>query len=207
MMAQTLPTAATIMSLAVASLASAQSASLSDPAHVRRIHDYAACIAEQREDDVRSVLAMDFRTDDYRDALNRVSRAHARCSRLVDGNYSTASVIMAGSFAETLLRKDGALSELDERTAHDPQRPALEARNAAEYMALCIVRTDPDGAEGLLSSPAASSQELDQLRSMSETLSGCAPAGSETRMTREALRSLVALAAYRLHTQKIGTAN
>ena len=50
----------------------------------------------------------------------------------------------------------------------------------------------------MLQADPATDEELAAIKAMAPTLSGCVPANSKSEFTREALRALLALGAYRL---------
>lgn len=196
--------------IAAAALAAQSPASIgsqSEPHVVRGMHRLATCIAQNREREARALLAMDFRTREYNRAMRRLAQGHPRCQGLLGGANALVSggVLFAGALAEALLGKDLAGHELGPRTAYEPSRPPIEARNGGEVMAICVVRGDPVATSRLLASRPATAEELQALHAMSSLLSGCVPARSEARFTREALRAVIALAALRLVRHNSGT--
>jgi hypothetical protein len=200
---------------AVPGLASAQTdadrqpGSLSEPRHVQTLHRIGACLARAREADTRALLALDFRTDEYSNLMRRINRRHPACADVQTSTRGlrTGGLLLAGSFAEALLQRDSVIDHLGERTAFDASKPTIEARNAGELMAICVVRLDPNGVARLLRTVPASVEELESLRALGPTLSRCVPDGGQARFTREALRAVIALASYRLYRHKEGVAS
>ena len=174
--------------------------SLSEPRLVRSLHRYANCVAQDRSQAARALLAMDFRTREYSRAMVQLARNDGFCEGAAEAerSFGSSGLLFAGALAEALLRRDLAGQELAPRVAYDPARPAIEARNAGEVMAICVVREDTGATSRLLATGPATAEEVEALRAMSAVLSGCVPARSEARFTREALRAVIALAAYRL---------
>ncbi len=173
----------------------------SSPREVRSMHALAACVAGKRDRDVRKVLAMDFRQREYGRELRSLSGRDPSCSKLMGNSTLRAdSVLFAGALAELVLERDIAGGDLAPRVAYNASRPAIEARNGAELMAICVVRRAPAETVSLLRTEAASPAEIEQLRAMSAALSGCIPPGQQVRLNRESIRALLALAAYRLST-------
>ncbi len=171
------------------------------------LHAHGQCTVNERPAEVRALLAMDFRTKDYGKAMRRLMNAPASC-RGVDikrGVQSATPLMWAGSFADGLLRRDRILDNLAGRTAYRPELPAIEARNAGELMAFCVVRTNPLGTAALLRTDPATGEELHTLKAVGPTLSACVPANSKSEFTRESLRALLALGAYRLAMHNAGS--
>jgi hypothetical protein len=158
------------------------------------------CIVSEHPAEARALLAMDFRTKPYGKAMQNLIHARATCPGVTipAGVYRSGSLLWGGSFAEALLARDHILPDLAAKTAYRADRPNIEARNAGELMAICAVRKDPATVAAVLGTDAATSQEFDALRAAGPAISACVPANSKSAFTRESLRALLALAAYRL---------
>jgi len=181
--------------------------SKSDPAHVQELHRAGACLANQRTIEVRALLKMDFWTDEYGRVMRKLGRSAGNCQgwqELDARGYQVSGLLLAGAMAEGLLRRDDLLSRLGDATAHNPGLPAIEARSDTELMAFCVVRTNPVEVAALLATEPATKEEFLTLKAMGATLSGCVTANSKSQFTREGLRALIALGAYRLavHNQQ-----
>src|SRR5688500_3265799 len=189
-----------IVAVALAAQSPAALGSQSEPRLVRGLHRYADCIVQGQAAAARSLLGMDFRSRDYSRAMVRLNRNDGLCEAAAETERSwrSSGLLFAGALAEGLLRRDLAGQELAPRVAYDPSRPAIEARNAGEVMAICVVRGDAGATSRLLATRPASAEEMEALRAMGGLLSGCVQSGTEARFTREALRAVIALAAYRL---------
>ena len=189
--------------IAAAALAAQSPATLgspSEPRLVQSLHRYATCVAQIRERAARTLLAMDYRTDEYDRAMRRLNRDDEDCesSSETERAFRSSGLLFAGALAEALLRKDLAGRELAPLVAYEASRPVIEARNGGEVMAICVVRGDPAATSRLLATRPATAEEHEALRALSPSLSGCVPARTEARFTREALRAVIALAALRL---------
>lgn len=189
-----------IAAAALAAQSPAAVGSQSEPRLVRGLHRYADCVVQGQPAAARSLLGMDFRTPDYNRAMFRLNRNDGLCEAAAETERSwrSSGLLFAGALAEGLLRRDLDGQDLGPRVAYDPSRRAIEARNAGEVMAICVVRGDAAATSRLLATRPASAEEFEALRTMSGLLSGCVQAGSQARFTREALRAVIALAAYRL---------
>lgn len=170
------------------------------------LHAYGQCLVQERAGEARSLLAMDYRDKTYGQAMTKLVNSRASCPG-VDvprGAYRAGGLLWAGTFADWLLRRDRGLDNLAARTAFRPELPAIEARNAGEYMAFCVVRTNPNGTAAVLRTDPASKEELVALKAIGPTLSACVPANSKSEFTRESLRALIALGAWRLAMHNAG---
>ena len=164
------------------------------------LHATGQCIVSERAREARAVLAMDFRDEKYGRALHNLVNRRSSCRgvSVPAGAYRAGGLYWAGAIADWLLRRDRIVDELAARTAFRPELPAIEARNAGEYMAFCVVRTNPQATATLLRTEPATREELDALKTVGPTLSACVPANSRSEFTRESLRALLALGAWRL---------
>ena len=163
---------------------------------VRVMHDFSACVAKYRSKGARSVLALDYRTETYGEAIRKLADSDFECKP--KGKLRFNTVLFAGGVAEQLLEHDLGDAPLALRIAHDPSRPALEARDDGEYTGLCTVRRAPEEVATLLRAEPASGEEKEALKAVGSALSACVPNGSTARFNAPGLRSLLALAAYRL---------
>jgi hypothetical protein len=163
---------------------------------------YGRCVVAEQPAKVRALLALDFKDPNYGNGMQRLMDRRPACPgvALPKGDLATGSLAVGGALAEGLLRRDGALLDLGARTAYRPELPNIEARNGGEVMALCTVRENPAAAARLLETEAGSKGELEALAGVGPTVSGCIPAKTEAKFTRESLRALIALGAYRLAT-------
>ena len=164
------------------------------------LHAYGQCVANEWPLNVRAALAVDFRDKAYRKTLWNLADKPVRCEGAVmqAGTMGADSLLFAGALAEGMLRRDGAIADLAAKTAHNPALPNIIARDAGEMLAFCVIRTSPGEVAGMLKADPATDEELAAIRAMAPTLSGCVPANSKSEFTRESLRSLLALGAYRL---------
>lgn len=182
--------------------------SKSEAEAVRARHIVGECLATRHPDRAREVLALDFRSRSYRDDLRELGRSGHHCAgdHLGRATLRSAGLPFAGSVAEALLETDGILADFAARTAYRPDVPAIEARNASEFMAFCAIRKDPAGTAAVLRSDPASSGEAAAFAAMGTTLSGCVPAKSELEFSYQSIRALLALGAWRLAMHNAGAA-
>lgn len=167
------------------------------PEEVRVLARFSSCVARFNRERSRALLALDYRTDQYRRELLRLAGANNECipagSRLAFGG-----VLFAGGLAENLLRRGGALADLRAFVALDLARPAIVSRDEIELMALCVVRASPAKVSALLETAPTSEEEGAVLRALMPDFNSCLSAGSSVRVNRLSGRAILALAAYRV---------
>jgi hypothetical protein len=197
-----LPLAVILFAAALGASASAQQRPRFDrdattPEEIRILARFSNCVARLNPARSRALLALDYRTDQYRRDMLRLAGHNDDCvppgSRLAFG-----AVLFAGGLAENLLRRRGAVADLGAFVALDPARPAIAARDEIELMALCVVRASPAKVSALLQTGPASEEEGAALRTLMPELNSCLSAGSSVRVNRLSSRAILALAAYRL---------
>ncbi|HEX8125531.1 MAG TPA: hypothetical protein VF548_08115 [Allosphingosinicella sp.] len=185
--------------------ADASLAGEASPKDVAMLHSFARCVVERREGEVRSLLALDFRKSAYDRAFRALAKSQYRCAPFYFGRLRSSPVLMAGAFAEELLRRRVAPGSLAGRLAFDPARAPIAARDEGEFMGLCIARTMPEASVALLASTPASPEEKAAAGAIAPNLGSCVRAGAQAKINRPGLRALVALAAYRLTSQQAGS--
>jgi hypothetical protein len=160
------------------------------------MQNFGACVVQMTPAGAEEVLAMDFRTDGYREELRRLAKGHDRCTR-ARTELKFNGVLFAGAMAEALLEQPGRrvltrLSVADDLTA------PITARSSLEAMALCSVATRPAAVGRLLESEVASKQEAEAMEALSPTMAACLAGADKAELNAPAVRSLVALAAWRI---------
>ncbi|HVJ71896.1 MAG TPA: hypothetical protein VM531_10400 [Sphingomicrobium sp.] len=192
------------MSLLLAmALASAQAETPPHENLVEDMHVVGQCLAQNQEERVRSVLALDYRSNEYRDQLWKLMRDRNVCNALIRFDIHSAGLLVAGSLAEGMLRQDAVLGRVVEATQHRTDLPEIEARDEGELIAMCVVRASPAGVAALLDTRPATQDELAAFKPLGPALSGCVRAGSTSEFSRESLRALIALGTWRLATYNL----
>lgn len=165
-----------------------------DDLAVEAMHNFGACVVRTTPAGAREVLAMDFRTDEYRTKLRRLARGHGRCTR-VRTELQFNGVLFAGAMAEALLEHDRKVLAGTEGLTSK-----IAARSDLEGMALCTVMASPAAVSKLFDTEVATKEEAEAAAALSPTLNACISDNSRAEMNRPALRSVLALAAWRLAT-------
>lgn len=177
-------------------------APVSSAVDIGTLHVFAACLVDRYRTGVRRLLAMDYRSPAYENALRTLTDEGHRCLPFAFGELRSAGILVGGAFAEQLLPAALNGSRLADRVAHDPSRPPVPARDEGEYLGLCVVRTMPDEVAALFATKAGSKEERLAAGNIVPRLGPCVRAGASARVNVPGLRALLALAAYRLATQE-----
>ncbi|SDD11918.1 hypothetical protein SAMN05444678_10973 [Sphingomonas sp. YR710] len=164
---------------------------------VQAVHNFAKCIVDRTPQGAEKVLAMDFRTKEYSEALRTLARGHEDHCLNGGDRMRSNRVLLAGGLAEALLNAKGVIAHLARATAYDPTKPPIESRALSETISICIVREEPGKVANLFGTEPASEAENRATQALGGTLVKCVPSGKTMKMNRPALRALLALAAYR----------
>jgi hypothetical protein len=160
------------------------------------MHNFAICVADRGPKEAAEVLAIDYRSREYNQKLNRLARDRNRC--LFAGRLKFNGILFAGGLAERLAERGRAPGDLANLLRYDPSLPPVAARDETETMALCTVREAPGAVAALLATAPATAAEEAAMREIGPTVGSCLAAGQKMRLNRPGLRSLLALAAYRV---------
>lgn len=161
------------------------------------LHRFGQCVVDRREARVREILAMDYRTDAYQNALRDFAIREKACLR--GGQLTSAGMLMAGAFSEELLKRDLEGRLLRDAIAPENERSA--PRDGVEAMAFCVTSTNPDGVQTLLATKPTETLERAAVDALRPALTACVAKNDTARMNIPGLRALFALAAYRLTRQ------
>ena len=181
--------------LAAASAASTRS----DARSLQALHDLGACVVDETPRAARDVLAMDYRSHDYAQKLKAMGERSGRCMARAS-KLQSSGVLFAGSIAEALLKRDLAPKKLANHIAYDRAQPVLEARGPLEEMALCTALRAPKDTAALFQTLPATPGESAAISSLAPALGECVATGTKAELNKPAIRSLLALAAYRIVT-------
>lgn len=195
-------------SLFVGSAATAQDkpvASKSDVTAAQNMQRVAHCVAEGRSAWSHDYVTMDYRTKQYRALGEKLGNYGKTCPGFSRGLVSSG-LVFAGAVAEGLLIDKGLVDDLAAATAYDPDMPPMQAYSGEDVFAYCVIRKDAAGVAALLKTQIVSDDEMTALKALVPVLPTCVPEGETPKFTREALRALFALAAYRLHAHNVAHA-
>lgn len=165
---------------------------VSDAPSIIAMQRFGACVVGAAPAEAERVLAMDFRTDDYAKALQKLAEDNARCLPS-GGQFRSNGGLFAGALAEALIRRNRARIP----AVADLKAP-IGARSPLEAMALCTVLTAPDKARALFASEVTTKMESDASTALAPVLNECLQGVEKAELNRPALRAMLALAAWRL---------
>jgi hypothetical protein len=190
-----------ILSAALAATAAAAdarvpiSAKTTDRLAILAIQKFGRCAVQRSPTGAAKLLSMDFRTEEYGTAMRRFFKGHSYC--IPGTEMASHGLLVAGALAESLLETSHRGDALQQRLATPPAVP-LKARSETELMALCAVNKAPERVAALLKQPVASDEEVEALKILEPALTACLAKGQALRVNRPGLRSLLALAAWRI---------
>jgi hypothetical protein len=168
----------------------------SSPDDFRILARFSRCVVNRQANQARALLAMDVRAEHYRRDLRRFAESNWGCAPGGELKYNPA--LFASGMAETLLATGFRAGDLAAHVALDPARPPIAAHDENEVMSLCTVRAAPAEVAALLRTEAASPEEAAAFRAIVPSVTSCLRAGANLSLNRPNLRSILALAAYRL---------
>ncbi len=164
---------------------------------LQAIHNFGACVVEKTPKGAEEVLSMDFTTKEYAERLRELGKGHGRCV-MPEWRLQTSNILFAGALAEGLIHSDMKPTELAEALAYNPQRAAIEARSETETMALCTVMQSPQATSELFQTEPATREEHEAMTHIVAVLPNCLKKDANLTLNPPALRSILALAAWRI---------
>jgi len=176
-----------------------------DAVSVRIMHDYGRCVVARDQRRARELLAMDYRTDAYSKALLRLADRNKGCIPPA-GQLRFHPVLFAGALAEALLERDARGSNLAQLLAVDPAKAAIPIRSDLDAMALCTIARTPANSAQLLATKPMSKDESIAIRALAPVLTDCLRKDLKVTFNRPALRSVMALTAWRIVAKPRGAA-
>ena len=186
-----------MIGLFVLAAAAAPYANTPESMAIQALHNFGACTVARTPAGARAVLALDYNAPDYEKRMRGYIRGHDYCIPF-NGELGSSGVLFAGAIAEALLKTDVRSAELPQRLAYDPQREMIPARGPAEAMALCTVLNAPQQTVRIFETEPATPEETAALKPLGGVLTDCLKKGAQVTVNKPALRSLLALAAWRI---------
>jgi hypothetical protein len=185
--------------IALLAFAAAVASNTPESVAIQAIHNFGGCIVARTPQGARDVLAIDYTSPEYQKRLRVYLKGHERCIPF-DGSIGSKQILFAGSLAEALLKTDVKPATLPNRLAFDPQRELIEARSPSEAMALCAVLYAPQATAKIFETEPATPEESAAMKPLGGVLTECLRKDVQLTLNKPALRSLLALAAWRIVT-------
>ena len=177
--------------------AAAPYANMPQDISIQAVHNFGECVVKRTPRGAREVLSLDYNSPEYDKELRSYIRGHDYCMPF-NGAISSREVLFAGALAEAMLKMDVRSSELPQRLAYDPQRQMIAARGPAEAMALCTDFAAPQVTVRIFQTEPATPEESAAMQPLGGVLTDCLKKGAQVTINKPALRSLLALAAWRI---------
>ncbi len=168
------------------------------------VHNFGACVVRQTPRGAREALALDYRTPEYAEKVRDLAAGHERCAP--GARLSFGGVLFAGALAEALVESEVKRADLPAQLAFDPARPKVDARDETEVMALCTAMRAPQATADLFATKPATKEEKAAMQGIAAVLPDCLAKDTKLTLNRPALRSLLALAAWRIVSTRRGEA-
>jgi hypothetical protein len=158
------------------------------------MHRFGACVADRSPQAVAELLALDFRTPQYRTGLRTLGEQNGTCLN-VRGRMRSAQLLFAGAIAERLIERDRA--PLNVRLARAALQPATAAFAPSDALAICVVRSVPDQVAQLFASSPTTREEAAAVAALRPAADLCAGSRSRVEGSDAAMRAILATAAFR----------
>ena len=165
------------------------------------LQHYGSCVAGSATGEAGRVLAMDFTTPTYKNALRLLSRDAARfCASKAFGTgvLRSANLLFAGEVAEALLEKSGG--PLGAQFAKAAAGAAPSGFSLTDKMAICVVRSVPDQVAAVFATERDSAAESAAITALATPAQMCGKAVGATKpvsISPAGLRAMLATAAFR----------
>ena len=186
------------MSIAYLLLAAASvHANTPEDVAIQALHNFGACIVDRSPKGARELLAMDFRSPEYQKRLHAYATGHDYCIPF-NGRLASSELLLSGALAEALLKIEARPAELPQDLAFSPAREPIPARSETEAMALCTVLNAPQATAHIFDTEPATSEEVAAMKPIGGVLGECLKKDAKMTLNKPALRSLLALAAWRI---------
>ena len=183
--------------LATAALAVPSPSNEPENVAIQAVHNYGACVASRAPEGAKQVLAMDLASADYDKQFRRLMAGNNYCIPFA-ARLGSSRLLFAGALAEAMLKAQVKPTELADRLAYDPARETIVARDAAEDMALCTAISAPKATVAVFATEPATSDEVKALQPLGPVLGECLKKDVKVQLNKPAVRSLLALAAWRI---------
>lgn len=165
------------------------------------VEAWTACIAEEKPDDVRRVLAKDFTSSGYKIGIKTLAQARVskECFEAMPREYRSirlGGLPFAGGLAEHMLEMDS--EPLLKRLSMAALGRTAATHSRSDEIAMCMVRGAPHMVAALFASKIQTEQEVKALAELKPVADICAGGAGKFEASALGLRSMLATASYRL---------
>ncbi len=158
------------------------------------IQSYGACAAGGARAAAADVLRRDFRTRQYQQGLQVLSRNNQDCFRH-RGRMSSHNLLFAGAMAEHLIERSA--EPLNVRLARAAAGPPTQGFSPTDRVAVCVVRSVPDDVARLFATEVASEAETQAAQGLTAIVGHCNAERQPIEVSPAGLRAMLATAAFR----------
>ena len=169
-----------------------------DDLSVQAVHNFGGCVADTTPKGAEHLLAIDYRTKEYHEAMNRLMQGHSDSRCINASALRSNQILLAGGMAERLLVEKVKPDGFAAAVAYDASKPPIAARSMPEMTAICVVRAEPARTYAIFQTDPTSAQEARAMQGIAPALMNCVKAGQKMTFNKPGLRASLALAAYRL---------
>lgn len=167
------------------------------------------CIADENLEEVRNLLEMDYRSEEYRDLLADLAdrRVTERCFRAMPRRYrriELGGLPFAGGLAERLVETAG-VEPLINRLSMAVIGESAQTFSYTDQVANCVVRGAPNLVANLFATDPTADEETAAFMQLAPVLDICTQNGSVIEASPLAMRSMLATASYRILAAQGGT--
>lgn len=159
----------------------------------RTMAEFGRCVARRSPAKAHKTLNRDFRTAEYRNALLTLAKVNQDC--MGRGRMRAGGLLFAAAIAEAMLVADPVPLNVRLLRAARTDAPTYAP---TDKIAMCVARSDPDGAARLLTAPIAAPAEDQAAAALKPAIRRCAPPGTPVQITPAGMRAFLATASYRL---------
>jgi hypothetical protein len=162
---------------------------------VSLLNAFARCVASTQPRVADRVLAAPFLSEAQNALASEYFKGVAPCMEMASSLKDKPPVGIVGGMAEEVYLSRHGKKQLDAVIANGA---AVAPRDAAEDLALCIVRANPQASRAVLDAKPTTPEESTAIAQVVPHLGTCTPAGSTMKVNKSTVRTLVAIGFYLL---------
>ena len=164
------------------------------------VEAWTACIADERGEEVREMLSLDFRSSDYRTLMGKLSKARvsSECFNAMPRAYrkiELGGLPFAGGLAERIIEQDD--EPLLQRLSMAALAGEVPTYSRTDAIAQCMARGAPHLVAILFDTEINSGEEIQALAELQPVSAACTR-GAALEASPLGMRSMLATASYRL---------
>jgi hypothetical protein len=183
------------ISTAAAAQPAAPNPNADSQAAVWVLNAFARCIADTQPGLAERILATPFLSDEQSVLMNKEFSGLYECEPLANALDERPEAGIIGGMAEEFYVSRHAGTRVEAVIARGF---TVKAKSPAEDIALCLVRSNPKGAQAVVDSKPTSAVESKAIDKLVPNIGPCTPKGETMELNRSTVRTLVAVGLYLL---------